>query len=177
MPAWHLTQCLKGVIGANMCNKKTEHFISHTCCVGGVVFYDNSVVITVGTAMSRLIMILLSSLLEFFQYVDLTSACWESNRKPHRPELYALAYQLITYWLEVTLIRTYFSRIKLGHQNIHCSVTRYTRDDKQNCKPLGKMCLAGGLNRDDLDTHRQTSNWSYVVVGGRSVGSECSGMG
>jgi hypothetical protein len=34
----------------------------------------------------------------------------------------------------------------------------YTRDDKKNCKPLGKMCLAGGLNRHDVDTHRQTSN-------------------
>jgi hypothetical protein len=73
------------------------------------------------------------------------------------------------------LIRTYFSRTRL-RQKIFTAVSHaYTRDDKKNCKPLGKMCVAGGLNRHDADT--QTDKQLKVPGGGgQSVGSECSGL-
>jgi hypothetical protein len=58
-----------------MCNKKTEHFIS----IIPVVLLVSSFTIIVGNAVSSLIIILLSSLLEFFQYVDFTSVPAESQ--------------------------------------------------------------------------------------------------
>lgn len=109
--------------GQQVWKENGKFYHNHTFSVGGVDFQDDSVVFTVGTAESSLIAIPLSSLLELFQYVDFTSACWQSNNKPHRPEHYAVVYQWITYWLEVKLIRKYFSSIR-RHQNIHSSITR-----------------------------------------------------